>query len=146
VARRRALQHVEIDTNYWKSFVHGRLGTAMGDAGSEEAVAQLRRIARSRPDLDWLSWHVQKAEARAAAAAWTSLQPASVIGLPAQARRASACKAAICAFLILLVVVVLFHLVLPAVAGTALAVLSEVLTLLGMPAALYLIWPKVSGG
>ena len=33
VARRRALRHVEIDTNYWKTFVHERLGTAMGDAG-----------------------------------------------------------------------------------------------------------------
>jgi phage terminase large subunit GpA-like protein len=25
--------HIEIDTNYWKSFVHERLRTAMGDAG-----------------------------------------------------------------------------------------------------------------
>jgi len=33
VARRRALRHVEIDTNYWKSFVHERLATAMGDTG-----------------------------------------------------------------------------------------------------------------
>jgi len=33
VTRKRALRHVEIDTNYWKSFVHERLGTAMGDAG-----------------------------------------------------------------------------------------------------------------
>ena len=33
VARRRALRHVEIDTNYWKSFVHQHLATATGDAG-----------------------------------------------------------------------------------------------------------------
>ncbi|MFO7958344.1 MAG: terminase gpA endonuclease subunit, partial [Candidatus Brocadiia bacterium] len=33
LSRRRALRHVEIDTNYWKSFVHERLGTAMGDPG-----------------------------------------------------------------------------------------------------------------
>jgi len=33
VTRKRALRHVEIDTNYWKSFVHERLATAMGDAG-----------------------------------------------------------------------------------------------------------------
>jgi phage terminase large subunit GpA-like protein len=33
VARRRPLRHVEVDTNYWKSFVHERLGTAMGDPG-----------------------------------------------------------------------------------------------------------------
>jgi len=33
VTRRRSLRHAEVDTNYWKSFVHQRLGTAMGDAG-----------------------------------------------------------------------------------------------------------------
>ena len=33
VTRTRALRHVEIDTNYWKSFVHDRLATAMGDPG-----------------------------------------------------------------------------------------------------------------
>jgi len=33
VTRKRALRHVEIDTNYWKSFVHERLATAMGDPG-----------------------------------------------------------------------------------------------------------------
>jgi len=33
VTRKRALRHVEIDTNYWKSFVHERVGTAMGDPG-----------------------------------------------------------------------------------------------------------------
>jgi hypothetical protein len=33
VTRKRALRHVEIDTNYWKTFVHERLATAMGDAG-----------------------------------------------------------------------------------------------------------------
>jgi len=30
---RQALRHVAIDTNYWKTFVHERLGTAMGDPG-----------------------------------------------------------------------------------------------------------------
>ncbi|MDR0390377.1 MAG: phage terminase large subunit family protein [Planctomycetaceae bacterium] len=29
----RAVRHVLIDTNYWKSFVHARLGVLMGDAG-----------------------------------------------------------------------------------------------------------------
>lgn len=29
----RALRHLEIDTNYWKTFVHERLATAMGDKG-----------------------------------------------------------------------------------------------------------------
>jgi len=33
VTRKRALRHVEIDTNYWKTFVHERLATAMGDFG-----------------------------------------------------------------------------------------------------------------
>jgi len=33
VTMKRALRHVEADTNYWKSFVHGRLATAMGDPG-----------------------------------------------------------------------------------------------------------------
>lgn len=33
MARRQALRHVEIDTNHWKSFVHKRLATAMGDRG-----------------------------------------------------------------------------------------------------------------
>jgi len=33
VKGRRVLRHVEIDTNYWKTFVHERLGTAMGDRG-----------------------------------------------------------------------------------------------------------------
>lgn len=31
--KRRAIQHVLVDTNYWKSFVHARLATAMGDKG-----------------------------------------------------------------------------------------------------------------
>ena len=31
VTRKRALRHVEIDTSYWKPFVHERLTTAMGD-------------------------------------------------------------------------------------------------------------------
>jgi hypothetical protein len=33
VKGRRVLRHVEIDTNYWKTFVHERLATAMGDKG-----------------------------------------------------------------------------------------------------------------
>ena len=30
VRRKRSLRHVEVDTNYWKTFVHERLATAMG--------------------------------------------------------------------------------------------------------------------
>ncbi|MBN1436195.1 MAG: phage terminase large subunit family protein [Sedimentisphaerales bacterium] len=30
---RRAIRHVLIDTNYWKSFIHARLAVAMGDPG-----------------------------------------------------------------------------------------------------------------
>ena len=33
VAHRRGLRPVEIDMDYWKSFVHERLAPAMGDAG-----------------------------------------------------------------------------------------------------------------
>jgi hypothetical protein len=44
VARRRALRHVEIDTNYWKTFVHKRLGTAMGDPGCLSIFG--RKLAR----------------------------------------------------------------------------------------------------
>jgi len=33
VAKKRALRHVEVDTNYWKTFVHERFSTAMGDKG-----------------------------------------------------------------------------------------------------------------
>jgi len=33
VRGRRALRHVEVDTNWWKTFVHERLATAMGDRG-----------------------------------------------------------------------------------------------------------------
>lgn len=33
VKGRRALRHLEVDTNYWKTFVHERLATAMGDRG-----------------------------------------------------------------------------------------------------------------
>ena len=33
-AGKRAVRHVLIDTNYWKSFVHARLAVAMGDPGS----------------------------------------------------------------------------------------------------------------
>jgi hypothetical protein len=33
VKRKRAVRHVLIDTNYWKSFVHSRLAVAFGDKG-----------------------------------------------------------------------------------------------------------------
>ena len=33
VRRKRSLRHVEVDTNYCKTFVHERLATAMGDPG-----------------------------------------------------------------------------------------------------------------
>ncbi len=33
VQGRRAVRHVVLDTNYWKSFVHARLAVAMGDPG-----------------------------------------------------------------------------------------------------------------
>ena len=33
VRGRRAVRHVLVDTNYWKSFVHARLATPMGDKG-----------------------------------------------------------------------------------------------------------------
>jgi len=33
VRGRRSLRHVEVDTNWWKTFVHERLATAMGDRG-----------------------------------------------------------------------------------------------------------------
>jgi hypothetical protein len=33
VVGRRSVRHVLYDTNFWKSFIHARLGVAMGDAG-----------------------------------------------------------------------------------------------------------------
>jgi len=33
IAGKRAIRHVIFDTNFWKSFVHGRLSVAMGDPG-----------------------------------------------------------------------------------------------------------------
>jgi phage terminase large subunit GpA-like protein len=33
VVGRRTVRHVLYDTNFWKSFIHARLGVAMGDAG-----------------------------------------------------------------------------------------------------------------
>jgi hypothetical protein len=33
VQGRRAVRHVVLDTNYWKSFVHARLKVSMGDGG-----------------------------------------------------------------------------------------------------------------
>jgi hypothetical protein len=32
-ANQRGLRHVLIDTNFWKSFIHSRLATPMGDPG-----------------------------------------------------------------------------------------------------------------
>lgn len=34
VAGKRAIRHVVYDTNYWKSFIHARLGVALGDKGN----------------------------------------------------------------------------------------------------------------
>jgi hypothetical protein len=34
IAGKRAIRHVVFDTNFWKSFIHSRLGVAMGDAGN----------------------------------------------------------------------------------------------------------------
>ena len=34
VAGKRAIRHVIYDTNYWKSFIHARLGITLGDKGS----------------------------------------------------------------------------------------------------------------
>jgi hypothetical protein len=33
VQGKRAIRHVNFDTNYWKSFVHTRLGVPMGEVG-----------------------------------------------------------------------------------------------------------------
>lgn len=67
---KRALRHVLIDTNYWKSFVHARLAVAMGDPGAvslygrDEATHQLlaehltaeyriKTMARDRTVDEW---------------------------------------------------------------------------------------------
>jgi len=67
---KRAMRHVLIDTNYWKSFVHARLAVAMGDPGSlslygrEEAAHRLlaehltaefriKTMARDRTVDEW---------------------------------------------------------------------------------------------
>jgi hypothetical protein len=34
IAGKRAIRHVVFDTNFWKSFIHSRLGVTMGDAGN----------------------------------------------------------------------------------------------------------------
>ncbi|MBI9017359.1 MAG: phage terminase large subunit family protein [Phycisphaerae bacterium] len=69
-AGKRAVRHVLIDTNYWKSFVHGRLAVAMGDPGclslygrdekqhillAEQLTAEYRikTIARERQVDEW---------------------------------------------------------------------------------------------
>lgn len=41
---RRALRHVMIDTNYWKSFVHARLATSMGDPGCLSLFGQAGHV------------------------------------------------------------------------------------------------------
>lgn len=79
---KRAIRHVLIDTNYWKSFVHARLAVAMGDPGclslygrqekdhrllSEHLTAEYRvrtearertvdewKLKAARPDNHWL--------------------------------------------------------------------------------------------
>ena len=33
VIGKRAIRHVVYDTNYWKSFIHARLGVSIGDSG-----------------------------------------------------------------------------------------------------------------
>ncbi len=33
VTRKRVLRHVEINTNFWRSLMHERVATAMGDPG-----------------------------------------------------------------------------------------------------------------
>jgi len=67
---KRAMRHVLIDTNYWKTFVHARLSVAMGDPGSvslfgrDEAIHRLlaehltaeyriRTMARDRTVDEW---------------------------------------------------------------------------------------------
>ncbi len=81
-AGKRAVRHVLIDTNYWKSFIHARLAVAMGDPGclslfgrdekthrmiSEHFTAEYRiktmarervvdewKLKAARPDNHWL--------------------------------------------------------------------------------------------
>ena len=53
VRGKRAVRHVLIDTNYWKSFVHARLAVAMGDRGCLSLFGNQGRIAsaaRGAPD------------------------------------------------------------------------------------------------
>ena len=46
--KRRVLRHLEIDTNYWKSFIHERLATAPGDRGCLSLFGQQDRVYRHR--------------------------------------------------------------------------------------------------
>ena len=46
----RALRHIEVDTNYWKSFLHERIGTAMGDRGCFSLFGDLSGTHRLMAD------------------------------------------------------------------------------------------------
>jgi len=62
VQGKRQVRHVVIDTNYWKSFVHARLGVAIGDPGclslfgrkpAITAEYRVRTEARGRVVDEW---------------------------------------------------------------------------------------------
>jgi len=103
VKGRRVLRHVGVDTNCWKTFVHERLATAMGDTGclwlfgkkamahrlsAEHLTAEYRvhtegrgrtvdewKLPAREPDTDWL-------DARVGCAAAASMRGATLPGLP----------------------------------------------------------------
>ncbi len=105
--RHRALRHVEIDTNFWKTFVHERLATAVGDPGclsilgrkavehrlfAEHLTAEYRARTKGRgrtvnewnlpahkPDNHWFDCVVGWAAA-------TSMQGAERVGAEREAR------------------------------------------------------------
>jgi len=110
--RRRALRHVEVDTNYWKSFVHESFATAMGDPGclsifgrkaaehrlfADHLTAEYRvrtegrgrtvdewKLPPSKPDNHWFDCLV----GCAAAASLRGIQPlGSELPLPRQKKR-----------------------------------------------------------
>ena len=102
LAGKRAVRHILFDTNYWKSFVHARLGVAMGDPGclslfgheseyhrmlAEHLVSEYRvrtegrgrtvdewKLRADRPDNHWLDCLV-------AAAVAASMQGATLPGM-----------------------------------------------------------------
>ena len=49
---KRAVRHIVIDTNYWKSFVHARLTVAMGDKGCLSLFGSTSLTAGGRKDAD----------------------------------------------------------------------------------------------